>query len=463
MAQLKNGSITAENYVRALLEHNYACADLNPFINHYVEQALELARRADQRKIRGPLHGIPIAVKDNIDVLGMPTTAGCRRLINNVPRQDAPVVSRLKDAGALIVGKSNMDELAYGITGRNHDFGPARNPYARECIAGGSSAGSAVAVSAGTVPVGLGTDTGGSVRIPAALCGVVGMRPTMRRYSQQGVLLVSTTRDTIGPLARTVADVQIVDEVLTGTFHEGHHYQSEEEVERLSEIRLGVPRSPFYADLDPIVEKVVQTRLDELSDAGVCLIEADMPAQFTQLVAGTIPIAFFETPGLIRRYLELRGQTEMEELIASLNNPSIARIMHLLAGIGASAVKDQAYKDAMCNFRPALWRAYERYMVENNVSALIFPTTPLPARSLNDEESILLAGSVMPAFLAYTRNTGPGSAIGWPGLTIPGGFTDEGLPIGISLDGAPGSDRQLLTTGRALESVWAAHSCAAAV
>ena len=190
--------------------------DLNAFISLNEERANAAAAALDEQSGTGILHGLPIAVKDAIAAAGLPATAGTEALRGYLPEKDADVVEPLIAAGAFVLGKLNMHELSYGITSNNGAFGPVRNPYDLERIPGGSSGGAGAAVAAGLVPAALGTDTGGSVRIPAALCGVVGFRPTTGRYSQKGIVPVSHTRDTAGPLCRSVSDAAMIDAAITG-------------------------------------------------------------------------------------------------------------------------------------------------------------------------------------------------------------------------------------------------------
>ena len=231
------------------------------------------ARSADQQRQRGerlgPLHGVPIALKDNFDTADFTTTAGTPALAAHRPTRNAAVVQRLLDAGALILGKANMQELAFGPTSNNAAFGPVRNPYDRSRIPGGSSGGTAALVAARLAPAGLGTDTGGSVRVPASLSGVVGFRPTTLRWPQDGIVPISHTRDTAAPIARCVADCALLDGIVTG----GPTSLTPINLEGL---RLGVPRGHFWDDLDAEVGSDPRRRMARLAAAGVVLVEGDM-------------------------------------------------------------------------------------------------------------------------------------------------------------------------------------------
>src|SRR5437763_3725862 len=252
-------------------------ADANLGLNVYVTLdragALAAAQRADADldtvKRLGRLHGVPLVVKDNTHVAGMPNTAGTPALRDFVPRVHAPTVQKLVDAGAIILGKTNMHELAFGISGYNEGFFTAqpigvRNPYDRTRIAGGSSSGTGAALAARLAPGGLGSDTGGSVRIPAALTGGAGLRPTLGRYSQDGVTPIAHSRDTVGPMARTVSDVALLDAVITGG--------AVPAPASLGGVKLGVYRAYFFADLDPDTKAITDAALDKLRQAGATIV-----------------------------------------------------------------------------------------------------------------------------------------------------------------------------------------------
>jgi len=219
-ARIRAGTLKSEDLVRALVEVIERKRDLNAFITFDRERAIASAHKADtfaaRKSFAGPLHGVPIVVKDNIHVAGLPNSAGTPALRDFVPTRNAPVAEKLIRAGAIVLGKTNMHELAFGITSNNAAFGPARNAYDPSRIAGGSSGGTANAIAARMAAAGLGTDTGGSVRIPAALNGIAGLRPTLGRYSQEGITPIAHTRDTAGPMAREVADLVLLDTIITG-------------------------------------------------------------------------------------------------------------------------------------------------------------------------------------------------------------------------------------------------------
>jgi mandelamide amidase len=448
VSALASGATTAEAYVDALLARATAHRELNAFIAQDPDRVRAAARSADRARAaggaRGPLHGVPIALKDNIDTVDLPTTGGTPGLKAHRPPRNAPVAEALLGAGAILLGKTNLHELAYGVTNNNGAFGPARNPWDRRLIPGGSSGGTGVAVAARLAPAGLGTDTGGSVRIPAALCGCVGFRPTTRRYSQAGIVPISSTRDTAGPMTRSVADAILLDGVMTGG-------PTVLEPASLKGLRLGVPRGYFYADLDPQLAEVVEAELERLRSLGVVLIEADVPQLKELDEAASFPVALYETVTVLRAYLE-EEQTgiTLEKLFQQVASPDVKGL--LLSLLGDAAIPDAVYQEAVREHRPALQAALEDYFRRHEAAAIVFPTTPMPARPIGEDETVEVAGRRVPTFFTYIRNTDPASVAALPGLSLPIGLTRDGLPVGIELDAPSGRDHALLAIGLAYEA-----------
>jgi indoleacetamide hydrolase len=446
---LRAGDLTAEALAEALLTRCAAASQLNAFISLEPDKVRAAARRADQHRQRGgrlgPLHGVPLAIKDNIDTADYPTTAGTPGLATHRPKRNAPILQQLLDAGALILGKANLQELAYGPTSNNAAFGPVRNPYDPTRIPGGSSGGTAAAVAARLAPAGLGTDTAGSVRVPGSLCGISTFRPSMLRWSQAGIVPISHTRDTAGPMARNVADCVLLDGVVTGG-------ATEVAPVHLKGLRLGVPRGYFWDNLDAELGNILEAALARLREAGVVLVEGDVPDVHALDAAAGFPIALYEVVTDLERYLvEHETGLDFARLLAQVRSPAVAKA---LAGlVGAGAVSEAVYQEALGNHRPALQNAYRRYFRERGVAAVVFPTVPLPAAKIGEDDTVELNGVPVSTFGTFIRNLCPGSAAGIPGLTLPAGMTKAGLPVGIALDGPESSDHQLLAIALALETL----------
>ena len=371
---LCNGEQTAEALAEALLAR-CAASPLNAFISLEADHLRAAAHSADQRRRRGerlgPLHGVPLALKDNINTADFPTTAGTPALAAHRPKRNAPIVQRLLDAGAIVFGKTNLQELAYGPTNNNAAFGPARNPYDPTRIPGGSSGGSAAAVAARLAPAALGTDTGGSIRVPAALCGITSMRPTTLRWPQAGIVPLSHTRDTAGPMARHVADCVLLDGVITGG-------PTDVTPVSLKGLRLGVPRGYFWEHLDAELATLLEAALARLREAGVVLVEGDVADVAALDAAAGFPILLYETVIELERYLaEHDTGLDFVSLMAQVKSPSVKQALARLRG--ADAVSEATYRESLTKHRPALQETYRRYFRERGVAAMVFPTTPLPA------------------------------------------------------------------------------------
>ena len=284
------------------------------------------------------------------------------------------------------------------------------------------------------------------MRIPAALCGIAGLRPTVGRYSQAGIVPISHTRDTAGPMARSVADLALLDGVITNG-------PRDVKPAALKGLRLGVPRGYYYENLDTTLAPVVEAALKRLADAGVTLVEADVPNVKALDDAAGFPVALYETVTDLNMYLrDHRLGFDFAGLVAQVGSPDVKGILSSLLGDGA--VPEAVYREAIQKHRPALQAAYADYFKVNRVDAMFFPTTPLPAARIGEDETVKLNGQDVPTFFTFIRNTDPASNAGTPGLSLPVGLTKDGLPVGMELDGPAGSDRALLAIGAALEAVF---------
>src|SRR5262245_26932056 len=446
---LRTGAATAEALAEALLARCASASSLHAFISLEPDKVRAAARRADECRRRGeplgPLHGVPLAIKDNIDTADYPTTAGTPALAAHRPRRNAAVLQRLLDAGAIVLGKANLQELAYGPTSNNAAFGAARNPYDRSRIPGGSSGGSASAVAARLAPAALGTDTAGSVRVPASLCGVTSFRPSTLRWPQEGIVPISHTRDTAAPIARSVADCALLDGVVTGGAIEVAPAD-------LRGLRLGVPRGFFWASLDAEVAAILESVLTRLRDVGAILVEGDVADVQALDAAAGFPIALYEFVPDLDRYLAAHALgLDFAAVVAKVASPMVTK---LLAGLtGTDKVPEAAYRDALTKHVPALQETYRRYFRDRGVAAMVFPTTPRPAARIGDDDTVMLNGAPVSTFGTFIRNLTPGSAAGLPGLSLPAGMTRAGLPVGIAIDGPQQGDRQILAIAAAIEAV----------
>lgn len=445
LAAMERGVLTSSRYVDVLIARIERHPELNAFIYLDAQQALAAAAEADQLRasgeIKGPLHGLPILIKDNIDTANMPTTAGTRSLEYNSPADNAVVVQALIDAGAIVLGKTNMHELALGITSNNAFFGPVRNPYDLDRIPGGSSGGNGAGLAARFAPVALGTDTGGSIRIPAALTGTMGFRPSPGRYPRDGIVPLSSTLDTAGPMARTVDDLTLLDSVIAGG-------PSELERVRLRGLRIGVPRAHFRENLHPEVERAMDRVLRRLKRAGVTLVEADIPYVPDLSVPALSVLIGCEFGPEMTRYLDEHGlNLTVFDVIAMIASPDVAALF--TQPLPPPELCAQFTEDVV----PLLRATYQLYLATNDLDAVLYPSTPLPAAPIEQDFEVELNDQLVPTqatYTSYTSNTHFAPVVGAPALSLPMGQTDDGLPMGIELAGAPGSDRQLLAIGKAV-------------
>lgn len=453
-AALRRGDATAEAYAAALLGRCRRFAALNAFLAIDNDAVLAAARDADLARASGrrlgALHGLPLAIKDNIDVAGMATTCNSPPLAANRAPADAAIVRRLKAAGALVLGKTNMHELALGSPNDPATGGDALNPYDQSAMTGGSSSGTAVAIAARLSPGGLGTDTGGSVRIPAAHCGIAGLRPTLGRYPGAGMVALCPTRDTAGPMARTVADVALLDAAICGE-------DTPDALPDLAGVRLGVPRAYFYEDLDPMTAAFAERELVRLREHGATLIDADIDdiGALNDLVS--FVVFQHEVPLELSKYLQERlpgvAAADFARRIGSPRCRSFVEGLLGAAGAASTPVPRAVYEQAIIVHRPALRAAYRAYFAAHRVDAIVYPTTPLPARSLSEASAAAAAAKTLRQALVYLRLIDPSSNAGLPGITVPSGMTPRGVPLGLAFDAPEGDDRRLLALGMAYEAL----------
>lgn len=426
------------------MDRAVAFKDLNAFITQDRDTSLAAAAAVDNGAVSGPLAGVGLVIKDNIDTFDMPTTAGTPALKDNQPLADSPCVMAARKAGAINIGKGNLHELARGITSNNAAFGAVRNPWNKTMIPGGSSGGVASAIAAGLAPAGFGTDTGGSCRIPAALCGIVGFRPSLMRWSKSGIVPLSLTRDTAGPLARTVEDCILLDQLCAETPIEIPDLD-------LAGLRIGVPRNFFYDNLEPEVAQGTEVSLELLRKAGAEIIDVEVK-DVAQISGKLRPLGGYESMRELAAYLYFGNSSVTVHDVARLaGGEDIGKVLTNLLD-PSKAVSPAAYFEALTVHRPALMAAYNQAFDDADLTAMIVPSTPLRARPIGQEKTVELNGEQVSTFGMFARNTGTTAGAGLPSLSVPSGVAG-GLPFGIDIIGRANADGAVLALGAKFEAL----------
>ena len=418
---------------------------LNAFITVTAESALASAQVAEteiqQGRWRGPLHGIPIGLKDLFDTAGVRTTAASGLFKDRIPTQDAEVVRRLKAAGAVILGKLNMHEIAYGASSVISHFGPVRNPWEPSYSSGGSSSGSAAAVSADLCYCAIGSDTGGSIRQPAAYCGIVGLKPTYGRVSARGVIPLSWSLDHLGPMTRTVSDAASTLQIIagydpndTGSVDTPVPDYLEKLAANTSALKLGIPRAHFYEGLHPEIQAALESALSVLQKLTTSHREIEIPA-------------VNDTAIIIQRAEAYTYHREYITKTPELYHPDTLKRLKTGADISAA---DYIYaRRQLDHFRRSIASLFE------TVDLIITPTTPVPPYTISQLLGDL--DNLRAKELLTVRNTRPFNLLGLPTISIPCGFTQRGLPIGIQITGPPGGEATVLRLAYAYEQATEWH------
>lgn len=390
---------------------------------------------------QGALDGFALAVKDNIDVEGVVTTAGTRFLEQHVALEDAPVVRRLREAGAHIVGKTNLHELGHGITGLNPSYGDTLHPENPAFTAGGSSGGSALAVHEGSARVALGTDTGGSVRIPAAYTGLVGYRPSRGRYPADGIVRISPTRDTVGVIANSVADVVAVDAVITRQNMEVGGETAEHDP-----LVIGVLREHRDGVTGALAE-AFDNAIAGLRAAGFTVIELDVARHLDRFFANGITVLQYETASSVESYLASRyGQGAVERLVAASESLDTREIMR--AAI-EEPVTDEEHVAALAEIR-SLHEAFVAELTEHGVSLIAYPTSSAEPPRVDAREAVDVSAELR----ATVMNSTPATLVGSAAISLPAGRSRAtGLPVGLTLEHVAGDDEALLRAAALCEPV----------
>ena len=420
---------------------------LNPTLNAFItitrESAIKDAETAEreihQGHWRSPLHGIPIGLKDLIDTAGVKTTCGSALFAERVPTEDAEIVRRLKRAGAVIVGKQNLQEFAWGGTSASSHYWPVHNPWDVERIAGGSSGGSAAAVASGMCFAALGTDTGGSIREPAAFCGIVGLKPTYGRVSTRGVFPLSWSLDHVGPICRSVADTALVLEIIAGydpldpttVNHPTEKYA--EHLDGVSRLRIVIARRPFFDDLSPEIQTAMDNALKVIGEMSLDVFEVDLPD-----VPATVQAP--EVFAVHQRYFDTKPELYRKWMRERLKQATTIDTVAYIEGL-----------QEMHRIRRSISDLFE------SVDLIVTPTSPVPPITIAEALEMPLPG---PAGELWLRNTRPFNIYGLPTISIPCGFTSQGHPIGLQIAGPHFNEASVLAFAHRFEQAteWHTHT-----
>lgn len=443
---LAHRQISPVELTRAYLERiqNFD-SKINSFITVTADAALQAARQAEVEiisgRLRGRLHGIPVALKDLFETAGVRTTHGSKLFSGYIPKTDGFVVQRLRHSGSIVLGKTNMHEIAFGVTNVNPHFGPCHNPWSLDRIPGGSSGGSGAAVAAGFCLGALGTDTGGSIRIPASLCGIVGLKPTRGRVSLNGVLPLSWNLDHVGPMARRVRDVAVLLQHIAG-YDPDDPYSIRIEVDDylagleggVNGWRVGFPVDEYFSKADPEVLEVIRQAIEVFRQLGAQVTEMDFPEGYTAGVTNVRMIACDAAA-----YHQERMQMQPADFGADV-------LERLRGGEPHTAIEYSGYRREQTR----LIRLAEQVFEE--VDLLILPATAVTAPPIEGPDALEQARLL-------TRFTAPFNLLGFPALVLPCGFNAAGLPVGMQLVARPWAEAALLRAGNAYEQAagWYTH------
>ncbi len=451
---LRRKEISPVDLVEAALQR---IERLNPSINAFLtvlaDRAQRQARLAERELVRrsrrsrantgNPLFGIPIALKDNFYTRGIRTTAGSKILANFIPQEDSDVAAHLAAAGAILLGKTNMHEFAYGITNENPHYGSVRNPWAIDRISGGSSGGSSAAIAAGMCFGSVGTDTGGSIRIPAALCGIVGLKPTYGLVSVSGAIPLAPSFDHAGPLARGVVDVCILLQAIAGKYPDGMTRPDFRKLKRtpLRRFRLGWPKEYFFERIDPQVRRAINAAAKLLEEIGGRIQDASLPHVADSHVPSThIALAEATHYHQSKGFYPGRAADYGKDVSSRLETGTQVAATQYLQAL---EVKRQLETD----FDSAFQR----------VDAILAPAVPIAAPLIGEDE-VIIDGQKETVRSALVRLNRPANLTGHPAISIPCGFTDHGLPVGLQLIGPKWGEATLLAIAFAFEQATDWHS-----
>jgi aspartyl-tRNA(Asn)/glutamyl-tRNA(Gln) amidotransferase subunit A len=448
--RIRSRDLSPVAVVDDLLARIERCRALNAFITVTADVARAQAASAEREitagRYRGPLHGIPVSLKDLIDTKGIRTTRGSRIFADYIPAEDATVVARLQHAGAVLLGKNTLHEFAFGITTNNPHYGPTRNPWRLDRIPGGSSGGSGAAVAAGLGPVSIGTDTGGSIRIPAALCGTVGLKPTYGRVSRHGVFPLSWSLDHVGPLSRTVEDAALVLQAIAGpdpldpsTLGQTVPEFTSRLAAPITGLRVGVLSDEYHREMTDDVRAAFRAALDVLAERGLDLEDVEFPrASEARTAAATV--LFAEAASVHEPWLRDRAADYGADTRALLQQGQFITATQYL--------RAQRVRTLVVNEVGMLLRRY---------AALVLPAIPLVAPAIG-QPTVTLGGRPGDARGAVTRLVRLINFVGLPAITVPCGFGADGLPVGLQVVGRAMDEPTVLAIAHAYEQATPWHT-----
>ncbi len=446
---ISSGELSPVELTRSALERIEEVDDrLRAFVVVTAEQALEAAAVAEKEiadgGYRGPLHGIPVGIKDLYDVAGLPTTASSEVRADYMATEDSACVQRLRDAGAILVGKTHTHEFAYGIITPT-----TRNPWDIDRIPGGSSGGSGAAVASGECLMGMGSDTGGSIRIPASVCGTVGLKPTYGRVSRHGVTSLCWSLDHVGPLTRTVRDAAVVLGVIAG-FDARDPATTKVPVPDYTDgletgvdgLTLGVPTNYYFDAIDPQVETLVREAVAVLESNGATVREIEIPFA-EHIMALEFGLTVPEAAAYHQSMLRARGEQYQDDVRVFLEAGELMLASQYLKVLRVRTLVKEAFRQAF-----------------EGIDAIVCPTLPITAARVGQQEFEFPNGARKSVMDAYVGHSAPANVTGLPALTLTCGFDSNGLPVGLQVIGRPFDEQMVLRIGHAYETAtdWAART-----
>jgi aspartyl-tRNA(Asn)/glutamyl-tRNA(Gln) amidotransferase subunit A len=443
--RIKNEDLSPLELVETCVER---IRKFDPSLNSFITVLEESARRdamIAEKQIKqgtylGPLHGIPFSIKDVIFAKGIRCTAGSKIMSDYVSNIDATAVAKMKEAGAILIGTNNTHEFACGITNVNPHYGSSKNPWNKSKISGGSSGGSAVCVAAGMVPVALGTDTSGSIRVPSSLCGVVGLKPTYGRVSKYGIVDLAPSLDHVGCITRSAWDTAVIMKIIAGqdpndqttNNNEVPNYTKFLEESVNQKITVGIPKEYFFDYLQPEVKSVFHKFIETIRSMDIAV--SDVSIQETdKIYESWRPIRLGESAEIHSKWLETRPQDYGDDVLHMLTRGTqISAINYIRAEKFRREVRDAFMK------------------VLNNVDVLVMPTTPLTAPGFG-EQTVTVGNKTLEVYSALSRNTIAFDSTGLPAISIPGGLSNDNMPVGVQIVGGPFQEEKILSIAYAYE------------